>query len=54
MDVQWLGRVPYEDALEMQESLLEQRLEGAIADTLLLLEHEPVYTIGRTSDHLED
>ena len=34
----------------MQERLLEQRCAGEIPDTVLLLEHEPVITIGRTPD----
>ncbi|MDF1786297.1 MAG: octanoyltransferase, partial [Verrucomicrobiales bacterium] len=50
MDTQWLGRVGYEDALATQETYLEKRLNGEISDTLLLLEHDPVYTIGRSSD----
>ncbi len=50
MNVQWLGRISYEEALLKQEDLLQERLKGAIDDTLLLLEHDPVYTIGRTSD----
>ncbi len=50
MDAQWLGRVGYEDALATQETYLEKRLNGEISDTLLLLEHDPVYTIGRSSD----
>lgn len=50
MKVQWLGRIDYLSALAQQEDLAKQRLAGTIEDTLLLLEHEPVYTIGRTSD----
>ena len=50
MKVRWLGRIPYEEALSTQEQLAEQRRNGTIGDTLLLLEHEPVYTIGRSSD----
>ena len=46
----WLGRVSFEDALALQESLVEQRFAGEIPDTVLYLEHEPVYTIGRTRD----
>ena len=34
----------------MQNELVEKRLEGSAPDTVLLLEHEPVYTIGRTRD----
>jgi lipoyl(octanoyl) transferase len=45
----WLGRVRYADALALQERLVEQRLAGAIDDTLLLLEHEPVVTMGRSA-----
>jgi lipoyl(octanoyl) transferase len=50
MDFQWLGRITWEKAYALQESLVEQRLAGEIADTVLLLEHEPVITIGRTPD----
>jgi lipoyl(octanoyl) transferase len=44
---QWLGRVRYADALALQERLLEARVRRDIGDTLLLLEHEPVVTLGR-------
>jgi lipoyl(octanoyl) transferase len=43
----WLGRVRYAKALRLQESLLAARAKGEIGDTLLLLEHEPVVTLGR-------
>ncbi len=49
-DFRWLGRISYTDALELQEQLVQQRRDGEIGDTILLLEHEPVYTIGRTRD----
>jgi lipoate-protein ligase B len=42
-----LGRVPYDEALELQFTLLERRQRGEIEDTLLLLEHPPVITLGR-------
>lgn len=49
--VRWLGRVSFADALQLQEKLVaEKRANSALADELLLLEHEPVYTIGRTPD----
>ena len=49
--VQWLGSGhPYEEVLALQESLQQERKEGRIPDTLLLLEHAAVYTIGRTRD----
>ncbi len=44
---QWLGRVRYAEALALQERLLEERVRGAVEDTLLLLEHDPVVTLGR-------
>jgi len=50
IDIQWLGRVEYAEALKLQETLAEQRLAGEVKDTILFLEHEPVYTIGRTRD----
>jgi lipoyl(octanoyl) transferase len=43
----WLGRVPYAEAQALQEQLLEARVRGERPDTLLLLEHEPVITLGR-------
>lgn len=46
----WLGRVSYGEALALQQELVAQRRDNTIGDTLLLLEHEPVYTIGRTRD----
>jgi lipoyl(octanoyl) transferase len=50
-DARWCGRLNFTDALTLQEQLLAQkRCDPASADTLLLLEHEPVYTIGRTPD----
>ena len=42
--------VPYEEGLALQEELIQERLAGKVPDTLLLLEHAPVYTIGRTRD----
>jgi lipoyl(octanoyl) transferase len=43
----WMGRVPYGEAHALQERLVEARLRGEAPDTLLLLEHEPVITLGR-------
>ncbi|WP_369133148.1 lipoyl(octanoyl) transferase LipB [Modestobacter sp. I12A-02662] len=46
------GLVPYEDAWARQRELHEQRVAGTGPDTLLLLEHPPVYTAGkRTEPH---
>lgn len=47
---QWLGRIEYGAGLELQNQMVEQRIAGEIPDTVLFLEHEPVYTIGRTRD----
>jgi len=46
----WLGQISYEDGLAMQNEAVRERLDGEISDTVFLLEHEPVYTIGRTRD----
>ncbi|CAN5645973.1 lipoyl(octanoyl) transferase LipB [soil metagenome] len=43
------GIVPYLEGVALQERLRAARQAGAIADTLLLLEHPPVYTKGRRS-----
>jgi lipoate-protein ligase B len=45
----WLGRVEYGAARALQEQLAQQRREGAIPDTLLLLEHPPTFTLGRAA-----
>jgi lipoyl(octanoyl) transferase len=45
-----LGRVEYREAHDLQERLRHARQAGAIPDTLLLLEHPPVYTRGRRSE----
>ena len=49
--VSWLGRINFADALALQEDFVSQKRERSdAADEILLLEHEPVYTIGRTPD----
>ena len=49
----WLGRVDYLKAWRLQEAVAT-RVRGGAEERLLLLEHDPVYTIGRrgTTDHL--
>jgi lipoyl(octanoyl) transferase len=42
-----LGRVPYREAWGMQEALRARRIAGEAADSLLLVEHPPVITLGR-------
>jgi lipoyl(octanoyl) transferase len=44
-----LGTVPYSRAVAIQQSIRERRIAGELPDTLLLLEHPPVYTRGRRS-----
>jgi lipoyl(octanoyl) transferase len=44
-----LGQVPYREASELQESLRERVIAGELPDVMLLLEHPPVYTLGRRS-----
>jgi lipoyl(octanoyl) transferase len=45
--VRQLGRVEYEDGLALMQALAKARDAGRIDDTLLLLEHPPVITMGR-------
>ena len=50
LDVITKGLIPYETAWKYQRELHAQRLAGDIPDTLVLLEHPPVYTFGKNSD----
>ena len=43
----YLGVVPYEHALKLQQELMQARADGRIGDVLLLVQHPPVFTIGR-------
>jgi len=47
--VRRLGRVSYARGLEIQESLVAERQAGRVPDHLLLLEHDPVFTLGRNA-----
>ena len=49
VQVRWLGRVPYGEALALQGRLVGERGSGSIPDTLLLLEHPHVITLGTAS-----
>lgn len=49
LQVLQLGIVDYATALKLQETLVGLRKQGRIADTLLLLEHSPVITLGRNA-----
>jgi len=44
-----LGRVDYPTGLQLQQRLVEMRKNGQVGDVLLLLEHEPVITLGRNA-----
>jgi lipoyl(octanoyl) transferase len=46
----YLGRVDYAEALRLQEQLVEARRAGRIGNTLLLLEHPAVLTLGRNAN----
>lgn len=50
----WLGRIPYRDAWGLQRRLAAARAAGDVGDLLLLVEHPPVFTMGRngSSEHL--
>ena len=50
LDIRRLGRVDYTEALALQQALVEDRREGRIDDTLLLLEHPHVITLGVRAD----
>jgi lipoyl(octanoyl) transferase len=51
LHVHWLGRADFANALALQEEIVAKKREDpSHPDELLLLEHEPVYTIGRTPD----
>src|SRR5436309_16060794 len=47
------GRIPYLEAVELQTRLRERRIAGEIPDSLLLLEHDPVYTKGRRTERAD-
>src|SRR6185437_13351574 len=48
--VQHLGTLPYAEALDYQREVARARISGAIAeDVLLLVEHPPVITLGRSA-----
>jgi lipoyl(octanoyl) transferase len=45
-----LGRVPFAETVALQERLREDVIEGRAPETLLLCEHDPVITLGRSAD----
>jgi len=46
----WLERVPYQHGLDLQQELVKERQAGRQGDRLLLMEHDPVITLGRNAD----
>jgi len=50
LEVRWLGRMEYDEALQRQHELAHARAEDQAPDQLLLLEHPPVLTLGRQAD----
>lgn len=50
LNIVYLGLIDYKDALELQESLYSRIKEKTLDDTLLLLEHPPVLTLGTRGD----
>ena len=46
LDVRILGEVPYEEAQALMKELQQQRIEGAVPDTLLILSHPEVVSVG--------
>ena len=49
LTIRRLGRVPYAEGLDLQARLVADRQAGHIGDTLVLLEHDPVFTLGRNA-----
>lgn len=50
LDVERLGRRGYAEVLELQRDLLGRRIADAVRDTLIVVEHDPVITVGRGMD----
>lgn len=50
LQVEWLGRTAYGEALALQHAAVADRIAGRSADRLLMLEHPAVITLGRSSD----
>ena len=50
LHVQWLGRMAYREAWDLQRRLAAARADGEIGDRLLLLEHPAVLTLGKHAD----
>src|SRR5690554_1613394 len=49
VEARFVGRIGYSEAHALQAALVEARIRGEIGDQLLLLEHPPVFTLGRSA-----
>lgn len=49
LESKWLSRLKYSDAMEQMRGWVDARARGEMPDTLFLLEHPPVVTLGRTA-----
>ena len=54
LEVRDLGLMPYQKAWDIQKEMQDKRLKDKIKDTIILVEHDPVYTLGKNGneDHL--
>ena len=50
LDIIRLGRKAYDEVWDRQKKLVEERRLGTVPDTLILVEHDPVYTLGKNSN----
>ena len=48
--VQNIGRKSYKAVWDLQKEMQQQRIRGEIEDALILVEHDPVYTLGKNAD----
>ena len=48
--IQNIGRKSYKTVWDLQIKMQQQRIRGEIEDTLILVEHDPVYTLGKNAD----
>ena len=50
VNVMDLGKKPYEEVWNLQKDLQQKRINKEIDDVLILVEHDPVYTLGKNAD----
>ena len=51
IDVKDLGTQPYKNIWDLQKIMQQKRMKDLIKDTLILVEHNPVYTLGKNADN---